>query len=161
MRLNVSLLRSLFKIRNCKDINFKNRSRPCIEYQMNRCSAPCVGNISKEEYATDVKNTVQFLSGDTKKIIYDLQKKMDLYSNKKDYERAAIYRDKIQSIRDTQKKQNVLTQFEDLDVLVIRRNKFNCCLSVLKIEDGWITVHKIFILTQRIIFLIKNCYQFL
>ena len=139
MRLNVSLLRSLFKIRNCKDINFKNRSRPCIEYQMNRCSAPCVGNISKEEYATDVKNTVQFLSGDTKKIIYDLQKKMDLYSNKKDYERAAIYRDKIQSIRDTQKKQNVLTQFEDLDVLVIRRNKFNCCLSVLKIEDGWIT----------------------
>ena len=51
MRLNVSLIRSLFKIRNCKDINFKNRSRPCIEYQMNRCSAPCVGNISKEDYA--------------------------------------------------------------------------------------------------------------
>ncbi len=139
MRLNVSLLRSLFKIRNCKDVNFKNRSRPCIEYQMNRCSAPCVGNISKEEYAIDVKNTVQFLSGDTKKIIYDLQKNMDFYSDKKDYERAAIYRDKIQSIRDTQKKQNVLTEFEDLDVLVLRRNKFNCCLSVLKIEDGWIT----------------------
>ncbi len=139
MRLNVNLIRSLFKIRNCKDINFNNRSRPCIEYQMNRCSAPCVGNISKEDYAFDVKNTINFLSGDTKKIIVDLQKKMDFYSKKKDYERAAIYRDKIQSIRDTQKKQNVLTGFNDLDVLVLKRNKFNCSLSVLRIEDGWIT----------------------
>ena len=139
MRLNVSLIRSVFKIRNCKDINFKNRDRPCIEYQMKRCSAPCVGNISKEDYAYDVKNTINFLSGDTNKIILDLQKKMDFYSDKKDYERAAIYRDKVQSIRDTQKKQNVLTGFDELDVFVIKRNKFNCCLSVLRIEDGWIT----------------------
>ncbi len=139
MRLNVSLIRSLFKIRNCKDINFKNRSRPCIEYQMNRCSAPCVGNISKKDYSFDVKNTLNFLSGDTKNIILDLQKKMDSYSKKKDYERAAIYRDKVQSIRDTQKKQNVLTGFENLDVFVIRKNKLNCCLSVLRIEDCWIT----------------------
>ncbi len=122
-----------------KDINFKNRSRPCIEYQMNRCSAPCVGNISVEDYAFDVKNALNFLSGDTKNVISDLQKKMDSYSKKKDYERAAIYRDKIQSIRDTQKKQNVLTGFDNLDVFVIRRNKFNCCISVLRIEDSWIT----------------------
>jgi excinuclease ABC subunit C len=139
MRLNVSLIRSLFKLRNCKDINFKNRSRPCIEYQMNRCSAPCVGNISKEDYSLDVKNAIDFLSGNTKNIILNLQTKMDFYSNKKDYERAAIYRDKIQSIRDTQKKQNVLTGFDDLDIFVIKRNKFNCCLSVLRVEDGWIT----------------------
>ena len=139
MRLNVSLIRSLFKIRNCKDINFKNRSRPCLEYQMNRCSAPCVGYISKEDYKFDVKNTINFLSGDTKNVVTNLQKKMDLYSKKKDYERAAIYRDKVQSIRDTQKKQNVLTGFDNLDVFVIKRNKFNCCLSVLKVEDGWIT----------------------
>ncbi len=139
MRLNVSLIRSLFKLRNCKDINFKNRSRPCIEYQMNRCSAPCVGNISKEDYAFEVKNSINFLSGDTQNIIFDLQKKMDTYSKKKDYERAAVYRDKVQSIRDTQKKQDVLTGFDDLDVIVIKRNKFNCCLSVLRVEDGWIT----------------------
>ncbi len=144
MRLNVSLIRSLFKIRNCKDINFKNRSRPCIEYQMNRCSAPCVGYISKEDYALDVKNTINFLSGDTKRTIKDLQQKMDFYSNKEDYERAAIYRDKVQSIRDTQKKQNVLTGFSDLDIFVIKRNKFNCCLSVLRIEDGWITTSQNF-----------------
>ena len=139
MRLNVSLIRSLFKLRNCKDINFKNRSRPCIEYQMNRCTAPCVGKISKEDYAFEVQNTINFLSGDTKNIILDLQEKMDSYSKKKDYERAAIYRDKVQSIRDTQKKQNVLTGFDYLDVFIVKRNKFNCCLSLLRVEDGWIT----------------------
>ena len=139
MRLNVSLIRSLFKIRNCKDINFKNRSRPCLEYQMNRCSAPCVGYISKEDYKFEVKNTINFLSGNTKNVVTNLQKKMDFYSKKKDYERALIYRDKVQSIRDTQKKQNVLTGFDNLDVFAIKRNKFNCCLSVLKVEDGWIT----------------------
>ena len=64
---------------------------------------------------------------------------MDYYSNKKDYERAAIYRDKVQSIRDTQKKQNVLTGYDDLDIFVIKRDKFNSCISVLRIEDGWIT----------------------
>ena len=67
MRLNVNLIRSIFNLRNCKDINFKNRSRPCIEYQMNRCSAPCVGKISKDDYRKDVKNAIDFLSGDTKK----------------------------------------------------------------------------------------------
>ena len=57
---------------------------------MNRCSAPCVGNISKEDYASDIENTINFLSGDTKNIISDLQNKMDFYSDNKDYERAAI-----------------------------------------------------------------------
>ena len=71
---------------------------------MNRCTAPCVGNISKEDYAFEVQNAINFLSGDTKNIILDLQEKMDSYSQKKDYERAAVYRDKVQSIRDTQKK---------------------------------------------------------
>ena len=139
MRLNVNLTRSLFKLRNCKDINFRNRSRPCIEYQMKRCSAPCVGYISKNEYILDVKNAINFLSGDTKRVIKNLSKKMDFYSEKKDYERAVIYRDKIQSIRDTQKKQNVLTGFNELDVLAVRKNKFTTCLSVLKVEGGWIS----------------------
>ena len=139
MRLNVNLTRSLFKLRNCKDINFRNRSRPCIEYQMKRCSAPCVGYISKNEYILDVKNAINFLSGDSKRVIKNLSKKMDFYSEKKDYERAVIYRDKIQSIRDTQKKQNVLTGFNELDVLAVRKNKFTTCLSVLKVEGGWIS----------------------
>ena len=86
MRLNVNLTRSLFKLRNCKDINFRNRSRPCIEYQMKRCSAPCVGYISKNEYTLDVKNAINFLSGDSKRVVKNLSKKMDLYSEKKDYE---------------------------------------------------------------------------
>ncbi len=142
MRLNVNLIRSIFNLRNCKDINFKNRSRPCIEYQMNRCSAPCVGKISKDDYRKDVKNAIDFLSGDTKKIVKDLNKNMDYYSQKEDYERAIIYRDKIQAIRDTQRKQNVLTGFNELDVIAIKRNKYNSCISVVRIEDGWINNSK-------------------
>ena len=138
MRLNVHLTRSLFKLRNCKDVNFRNRSRPCIEYEMKRCSAPCVGYISQNEYAQEVKNAINFLSGDSKRVVKNLSRKMDLYSEKKDYERAIIYRDKIQSIRDTQKKQNVLTGFNELDVIAVRKNKFTTCLSVLKVESGWI-----------------------
>ena len=105
MRLNVNLIRSTFKLRNCKDINFKNRSRPCIEYQMNRCSAPCVGYISEKDYSMEVKNAINFLSGESKNIINDLNHRMDFYSKKEDYERAIIYRDKIQSIRNNKKKQ--------------------------------------------------------
>ena len=63
---------------------------------------------------------------------------MDAYSIKEDYERAIIYRDKISAIRDTQKKQNVLTGFKDLDVFAIKKNKYNSCISVLKVEEGWI-----------------------
>ena len=139
MRLNVNLIRSTFKLRNCKDINFKNRSRPCIEYQMNRCSAPCVGYISEKDYSMEVKNAINFLSGESKNIINDLNHRMDLYSKKEDYERAIIYRDKIQSIRDTQKKQNVLTGFDELDVIAFKKNRFTSCVSVLRVESGWIT----------------------
>ena len=139
MRLNVNLIRSTFKLRNCKDINFKNRSRPCIEYQMNRCSAPCVGYISEKDYSMEVKNAINFLSGESKNIINDLNHRMDFYSKKEDYERAIIYRDKIQSIRDTQKKQNVLTGFDELDVIAFKKNRFTSCVSVLRVESGWIT----------------------
>lgn len=139
MRLNVNLIRSTFKLRNCKDINFKNRSRPCIEYQMNRCSAPCVGYISEKDYSMEVKNAINFLSGESKNIINDLNHRMDFYSKKEDYERAIIYRDKIQSIRDTQKKQNVLTGFDELDVISFKKNRFTSCVSVLRVESGWIT----------------------
>ena len=142
MRLNVDLIRSIFKIRNCKDINFKNRSRPCIEFQMNRCSAPCVGKISKEDYALDVENAINFLSGNTEEITQKLTQSMDNYSAKKDYERAIIYRDKIKAIRDTQRRQNVLTNHKNLEVFSIRKNSYSCCISLLKIEDGWINSSK-------------------
>ena len=106
---------------------------------MNRCSAPCVGYISEKDYSMEVKNAINFLSGESKNIINDLNHRMDFYSKKEDYERAIIYRDKIQSIRDTQKKQNVLTGFDELDVIAFKKNRFTSCVSVLRVESGWIT----------------------
>ena len=88
MRKNLEMCKKIFKIRDCKDVVFKNRTRPCIEYQIGRCSAPCVGLISKEEYQKDVESVEHFLNGKNEKVLKDLYESMDKYSEQKDYERA-------------------------------------------------------------------------
>ena len=138
MKENINLVRSIFKIRNCKDLIFNNRSRPCIEYQLEKCSAPCVSEVSKVKYSQDVNDAIKFLSGKTDSVLKNLYEKMDEYSQKKDYERAILYREKIKSIRSTERKQNVLSSFKNLDVISIKSNKIQTCISVIAIEDGWI-----------------------
>tara|TARA_B100000941_G_scaffold289687_1_gene269625 strand:- start:1482 stop:3302 length:1821 start_codon:yes stop_codon:yes gene_type:complete len=138
MKENINLVRSVFKIRNCKDLIFNNRSRPCIEYQLEKCSAPCVSEISKIEYAQEVKDANKFLSGETESVLKNLYDKMDKYSQNKDYERAILYREKIKSIRSIERKQNILSNFKNLDVISIKTNKIQTCISVIIVEDGWI-----------------------
>ena len=144
MRKNIEIIQKVFQIRNCKDVNFRNRSRPCIEYQIGKCSAPCVGLISEKEYKQNVKEAENFLNGKNKLILEDFYKKMDDYSNLQDYERARLYRDKINAIRDTQKNQSILTLYEDVDVIAISSDSFSTCLSLVQIRDGWISATKNF-----------------
>ena len=119
MRKNLEMCKKIFKIRDCKDVVFKNRTRPCIEYQIGRCSAPCVGLISKEDYQKDVESVEHFLNGKNEKVLKDLYESMDKYSDSKDYERAILYRDKINAIRDIQKNQSILTLYQDIDVVAL------------------------------------------
>ena len=144
MRKNIEIIQKVFQIRNCKDVNFRNRSRPCIEYQIGKCSAPCVGLISEKEYKQNVREAENFLNGKNKLILEDFYKKMDSYSNLQDYERARLYRDKINAIRDTQKNQSILTLYEDVDVIAISSDSFSTCLSLVQIRDGWISATKNF-----------------
>ena len=144
MRKNIEIIQKVFQIRNCKDVNFRNRSRPCIEYQIGKCSAPCVGLISEKEYKQNVREAENFLNGKNKLILEDFYKKMDNYSNLQDYERARLYRDKINAIRDTQKNQSILTLYEDVDVIAISSDSFSTCLSLVQIRDGWISATKNF-----------------
>ena len=144
MRKNIEIIQKVFQIRNCKDVNFRNRSRPCIEYQIGKCSAPCVGLISEKEYKQNVREAENFLNGKNKLILEDFYKKMDDYSNLQDYERARLYRDKINAIRDTQKNQSILTLYEDVDVIAISSDSFSTCLSLVQIRDGWISATKNF-----------------
>ena len=144
MRKNIEIIQKVFQIRNCKDVNFRNRSRPCIEYQIGKCSAPCVGLISEKEYKQNVREAENFLNGKNKLILEEFYKKMDDYSNLQDYERARLYRDKINAIRDTQKNQSILTLYEDVDVIAISSDSFSTCLSLVQIRDGWISATKNF-----------------
>ena len=144
MRKNIEIIQKVFQIRNCKDVNFKNRSRPCIEYQIGKCSAPCVGLIEEKEYRENVEGAKKFLNGNNKSILKNFYKKMDDYSIRQDYERAKLYRDKINAIRDTQKNQSILTLYDDIDVIAITSDTFSTCLSLVQIRDGWISATKNF-----------------
>ena len=144
MRKNIEIIQKVFQLRNCKDVNFRNRSRPCIEHQIGKCSAPCVGLISETEYKENVEEAKDFLDGKNKSILESFYKKMDDYSIHQDYERAKLYRDKINAIRDTQKNQSILTLYEDIDVIAISSDSFSTCLSLVQIRDGWISATKNF-----------------
>ena len=144
MRKNIEIIQKVFQIRNCKDVNFKNRSRPCIEYQIGKCSAPCVGLIEEKEYRENVEGAEKFLNGNNKSILENFYKKMDDYSISQDYERAKLYRDKINAIRDTQKNQSILTLYDDIDVIATTSDTFSTCLSLVQIREGWISATKNF-----------------
>ncbi len=110
VRQSIHLLHKIFRLRQCTDSYFKNRSRPCLQYQIKRCSGPCVGLISKEEYARDIEHTRLFLKGKTAQIIDDLVAKMERASEQLEFEQAALFRDQVAICRQIQEKQYVSGQ---------------------------------------------------
>ena len=99
VRDTLTLLQKIFKLRQCRDTFFKNRTRPCLQYQIKRCTAPCVGYIKKEAYLENVKLAVLFLKGKNNKVIQELADKMEDSALKLNYEQAAHYRDQISLLR--------------------------------------------------------------
>ena len=106
-------LQKLFLLRSCEDSFFKNRSRPCLQYQIKRCTAPCVGLISKEHYQEAVQHTKLFLDGKSASLIEQLKVKMDQSAEQMAYEQAALYRDQIQQLRQIQEQQYVIAESGD------------------------------------------------
>ena len=103
----LDLIQKTFKLRDCTDSTFKNRSRPCMQYQINKCSAPCVGVIGRDEYLREVEDAKKLLYGGADKLIEKFYEEMDKNSKKEAYERAAMYRDKISSLREVQRSQSI------------------------------------------------------
>ena len=141
----LSLIQKTFKLRNCTDSFFKNRTRPCLQHQIGRCSAPCVGLISKHEYEDDVKATIMLLEGRSEDLISSFYSSMDSYSQKKSYERAAIYRDKISALRDIQRTQSISGFKEERDAISINSCGGITKVGVTHVVKGWITGHENFI----------------
>ena len=100
LRETLNTLQKLFRTRQCPDSFFRNRSRPCLQYQIKRCTAPCVGYITPEDYRADVDLTLRFLEGRNEEVMHDLTARMDRASERLDYEEAAEWRNRIQSLQE-------------------------------------------------------------
>ena len=142
---SITLLQKAFLLRNCTDSDFSNRPRPCIEYQIKRCSAPCVHKISQQEYQELVQQTKDFLEGKNALVHTTLAKRMEQASNEMEYEKAAIYRDRIQALAAIQAQQAVyIPGMKDADVLAIAHNPGAACIKVLFIRGGQLLGDKSF-----------------
>lgn len=131
----VDFIKTKFKIRQCK--TFKYKDRPCLNYHIKKCLAPCMGYISKEEYMEQINQIIDLLEGKTDKIIRQLKKEMEEASIKFEYEKAAYIRDKILAIENISKRQKVSNLSEnDIDVIGIAKSKYQVCLEMFFIRNS-------------------------
>ena len=135
-RRTLNLTQKLFRIRQCDDSFFSNRSRPCLQYQIKRCTAPCVGLVSPEAYREDVKHTVMFLEGRDEEVIRELTTPMQEAADRLDYERAAQYRDQIASLRRIQESQYISAPRGELDIVACHTASGHACVQVFFIRGG-------------------------
>lgn len=143
-RETLQVLQKVFKVRQCQDSYFKNRSRPCLQHQIDRCTAPCVKAISPEAYARDVHYSTLFLQGKSDTLIKELGDNMSDAAAKQEFERAAVLRDQITSLRRMQEEQIVANQGEDADVIAAELTASYVCVHVIYVRSGRIIGSKNF-----------------
>ena len=137
VRESLSLLQKIFAVRQCRDSFFSNRSRPCLLYQVKRCSGPCVGLVSEQDYANDVGNTVMFLEGKGKVLNEQMIVKMDQASADLEYETAAIYRDRIAALHRVQERQYIEgDSIGEIDIIAGMVAQNIACVDVNTVRGG-------------------------
>ena len=137
VRDTMQLLQKIFRLRTCEDSVFSNRSRPCLLYQIQRCSAPCVALISKEEYQADVEHAVKVLHGESKEVLGNLEDKMLEASNKLQFERAAMFRDQMKSLASLMQQQAMESSDEsDVDIIAVEQYDGNYCVNLAMVRAG-------------------------
>ncbi len=133
---SLNILQKVFKIRNCDESYFRNRTRPCLQYQINRCTAPCVGFISPEDYQRDVRHAAMFLEGKNPAIINDLMSEMEAAAENLEFEKAAAFRDQINHLRHVQEQQSVHGEGGDADVIALAQEAGIVCIVVIIVRSG-------------------------
>ena len=136
VRYMLNLLQKLFKIRSCENSFFSNRKKPCLQYQINRCDAPCVNLISSDSYKESITNSILLLQGKNNSIIDHYTKKMDDLSKEMKYEEASVIRDKISMIRTIAKPKDIIENQGDLDIITIAIKNYVICIDVFSTRDG-------------------------
>lgn len=134
----IGILQKVFRLRTCEDAVFANRSRPCLMGQMDRCSCPCVGKITEEEYAADVENACRFLRGETDDVMQGLRDKMTAASDAWRFEEAAVFRDRIASLNDVMQQQAVETTGgdTDADIIAVAITAGVACVNIAMVRGG-------------------------
>lgn len=133
----IEILQRIFKLRNCSDSIFANRQRPCLQYHIKRCTAPCVGKVDEETYAAQIKQAQQFLSGESKAIQEVFASRMQAASAAESYEEAAEYRDRIKALSAIQSKQDInLEGIGDADVMALAQREGKSCVQVFFFRGG-------------------------
>lgn len=136
VRDTLNLMHKLFRLRSCEDSVFRNRSRPCLQHQIGRCSAPCVGLVPARDYAESVRRAGLLLDGRSDELTGELGRDMEAASARLDFEDAARMRDLITAIRTLQARQYVDGRAADLDVLAVAMQGVNACVLLLAFRDG-------------------------
>jgi excinuclease ABC subunit C len=136
VRESLNLLQKLFPIRQCDDLYYKSRTRPCLQYQLGRCSAPCVSKVSDEDYNEQVKLASLFLKGKDQQVITSLVARMEQAAIDFEYEQAAAYRDQITSLRTVAEQQEVSNDRGNLDVIGVHYAQGIACFHLLFIREG-------------------------
>ena len=137
VRESIQLLQKVFKLRTCENTVFANRSRPCLQYQIERCTAPCVDYISEEDYAHDVSHAAMFLQGKTNEVMNALGDKMNTAAANQEYEAAVVFRDRMQALRAVQAKQFVNDfSVSDADVIACAALQGQHAINLVMIRGG-------------------------
>ncbi len=137
VRESLAQLQKLFRVRQCSESFFANRTRPCLQYQIKRCTAPCVGLVTEADYRRDVEDAILFLEGRNTAVLSGLVARMEQASGALDYERAAILRDQITLIRRIQAEQVIAGKgIEEADVIGVHQEDGQACVAVILIRGG-------------------------
>ncbi len=129
-------LQKLFHLRNCTDLFFRNRKRPCLQHQIGRCSAPCVGRISETDYRRDFNDTLEVLEGRSRNLLDHLYARMEDSAESLDYERASAFRDLIARLRQTREQDAIVLEAGDVDTILLEIRENLCGVGVTRIREG-------------------------
>lgn len=139
VRNSVQILQKVFRLRTCEDTIFRNRSRPCLLHQIHRCSAPCVGKLTKDQYSQDVNQALRFLEGNHQVVLAELEREMENYSAAMEFEMAAVIRDRIADLSNVlqQQSMDVVAEGEgDVDILAAAEIDGQICVNLAMVRGG-------------------------
>ncbi|MDZ7925030.1 MAG: excinuclease ABC subunit UvrC, partial [Marinagarivorans sp.] len=150
VRESLAFLQKTFRVRQCEDSVFKNRTRPCLQYQIGRCTGPCVEAVSLDDYRSDVHHTQLFLEGRSELLHGELVVKMEVAAEQLLFEQAADYRDKITALRTIQSQITVETGQGNADILACALETEQACIHVLFVRDGRMLASKSYFLVNKL-----------